>query len=116
MIEKQIKIFESGAKREEKSHKPYVHSFKGYTRIRFGYHMTKGAMLHGDKNWELGLPTESYEESNDRHWAQYLSGDRSEDHLSAMIFNIQGIMLNEQKEGVEADNYFAAQLKLNFDE
>lgn len=103
---KKIKKFKSGAKREEKSNKPYVHSIKGYTRLRFGFHMNLGAKAHGDKNWEKGLPTDSYLESVDRHLAQYLNGDRSEDHLSAIIFNTQGLMINEQKEGVKEDYYF----------
>lgn len=98
--------FDSGAKRDSDSDKPAIHNLKGYTRLRFGYHMRLGANKYGDANWEKGIPTKSYEESNDRHWAKYLAGDRSEDHLSAMIFNIQGIMLNEQKEGIPDDYYF----------
>ena len=105
-MKKKIKVYKTGAKREEKSNKSYVHSIKGYTRLRFGFHMTKGAKAHGDKNWEKGFPTDSYLESLDRHLAQYLMGDRSEDHLSAIIFNTQGLMINEQKEGIKIDEYF----------
>jgi hypothetical protein len=101
-----VKEFSSGALREDKSNKPYVHNLKGYTRLRFGYHMNLGSRAHGDSNWELGLPTSSYLESLDRHLAQYLDGDRSIDHLSSLLFNLQGIMINEQKEGIEADYYF----------
>lgn len=35
-----------------------------------------------------------------------MDGDRSEDHLSAIIFGVQLCMLNEQKEGMNADYYF----------
>lgn len=98
--------FASGAKRDNDNLKSAIHNLKGYTRLRFGYHMRLGANKYGDANWEKGIPTKSYEESTDRHWAKYLAGDRSEDHLSAMIFNIQGIMLNEQKEGITDDYYF----------
>lgn len=98
--------FETGAVRESKSNKPFVHNLKGYTRLRFGYHMNLGARQHGDSNWELGLPTNSYLESLDRHLAQYLNGDRSIDHLSSALFNLQGIMINEQKEGITTDYYF----------
>lgn len=98
--------FESGAKRDNDNLKPAIHNLKGYTRLRFGYHMKLGANKYGDANWEIGIPTKSYEESLDRHLARYLAGDRSEDHLSAMIFNIQGIMINEQKDGITDDYYF----------
>ncbi len=101
-----IRQFSSGAKRDSNANKPFVHNLKAYTRIRFGYHMTKNATRYGDKNWELGMPTDQYLESVDRHLAQYLSGDRSEDHLSAILFGIQGCMINEEKEGVKPDNYF----------
>ena len=100
------KRFKTGAVREKKSHKPYVHNLKGFTRLRFGYHMNLGAQQHGDKNWEKGLPDESYTESMDRHMAQYIMGDRSEDHLSAIIFAVNGLMDNERKAGVSVDYYF----------
>lgn len=99
--------FISGAVRENKNNKAYIHNLKGYTRLRFGYHMNLGSKAHGDSNWELGIPSNSYAEGLDRHWALYLDGDRSEDHLSAIIFAVQGIMLNERKdERIEADHYF----------
>ena len=100
------RVFSSGAKRDNDNDKPCVHSFKAYTRLRFGYHMRIGASKYGDKNWELGMPTDQYFESVDRHLASYLNGDRSEDHLSAILFGIQGVILNEQKEGVKEDCYF----------
>jgi len=101
-----VRRFASGARRDGNLNKPFVHNLKGYTRLRFGYHMTTGARKYGDKNWELGMPTDQYLESVDRHLAQYLSGDRSEDHLSAIIFGIQGVMINEQKDGIDPDWYF----------
>lgn len=100
------RIFKSGAKRDANNSKPYIHNLKGYTRQRFGYHMNMGARKYGDANWEKGMPTKQYLESLDRHLAAYMEGDRSEDHLSAMIFNIQGCMINEQKEGKKADHFF----------
>ena len=103
--------FATGAKRDNNENKPFVHNIKGYTRLRFGYHMTLGAKNYGDSNWEKGMPSESYLESVDRHLAKYLVGDRSEDHLSAIIFGIQGCMINEQKEGISDDHYFKSKLK-----
>lgn len=100
------RVFKSGAQRDTNKNKPFVHNLKGYTRLRFGYHMTKGAQKYGDNNWQLGMPEDQYKESIDRHWAQFLNGDNSEDHLSAIIFGINGIMDNERKDGVPADNWF----------
>ncbi len=100
------RVFTSGAQRDSNSNKPFCHNLKGYTRLRFGYHMTKGSNKYGDANWEKGMPNEQYIESMDRHWSQYISGDRSEDHLSAFLFGINGLMDNERKEGVKADSYF----------
>lgn len=100
------RIFDSGAKRDSNSNKPFIHNLKGYTRQRFGYHMNLGSYKYGDGNWLKGMPTDQYLESIDRHLAAYMEGDRSEDHLSAIIFGIQGCMINEKNEGVQPDHYF----------
>lgn len=100
------RVFETGAQRDDNSNKPFIHNLKGYTRIRFGYHLTAGALKYGNSNWEKGIPTEVYLESIDRHLASYMEGDTSEDHLSAIMFGIQGCMMNEKKQGITADHYF----------
>lgn len=100
------RVFPSGAKRDSDKDKPYCHNLQGYTRLRFGYHTRMGANKYGDGNFLLGMPKDQAIQSNDRHWAKYLAGDRTEDHLSAMIFNLQLIMLNEEKEGIQSDYYF----------
>jgi len=106
ILQKEIRQYSSGAKRDGNSNKPYIHNLLGYTRQRFGYHMTTGSNKYGDGNWLKGLPTECYLESVDRHLAAYMEGDRSEDHLSAIIFGIQGCMINEKNEGIKSDYYF----------
>lgn len=100
------RVFASGAQRDSSDDKPFIHNLKGYTRQRFGYHMNLGSIKYGDGNWEKGMPTNQYLESMDRHLAAYMEGDRSEDHLSAIIFGINGIMQNEKKEGINSDYYF----------
>lgn len=100
------RVFSTGSKRDKNDHKPRIADMKPYTRKRFGYHMLKGSKNYGIGNFELGQPTESSLESIHRHLADYELGDRSEDHLSAMKFGLQLIMLNEQKEGVPADFYY----------
>jgi hypothetical protein len=98
--------FETGAVRDNNKNKPFIHCLLGYTRQRFGYHMSKNASKYGEFNFLKGIPTEAYLESLDRHLAAYMEGDRSEDHLSSILFGIQGIMLNEKNQGVPANQYF----------
>lgn len=102
----QARVFESGMKRDNDENKPYVHNLQGYTRLRFGYLTRMGARNYGDGNFLKGSPSDDALKSLDRHLAKFLDGDRSEDHLAAMIFNIQLVMLNEKREGIKADHYF----------
>ena len=99
------RIFDTGSKRDANDNKPRIADLKAYTRKRFGYHMLKGSKNYGIGNFEKGQPTESSLESIHRHLADYELGDRSEDHLSAVLFGIQLIMLNEQKEEIKPDHY-----------
>lgn len=110
------RVFETGAKRDSNSMKPFIHNLRGYTRQRYGYHTNLGSAKYGDGNFLKGIPTEVALESLDRHLAAFMEGDRSEDHLSAIIFGAQLCMLNEQKEGLQADFYFKQQLNKQTDE
>jgi hypothetical protein len=105
------RVFDSGMKRDNDENKPYVHNLQGYTRLRFGYLTRMGARNYGDGNFLLGSPSEDALKSLDRHLAKFLDGDRSEDHLAAMIFNVQLVMLNEKREGMSADHYFKPENK-----
>lgn len=98
--------FESGSVRDNDSDKPLVNHFDSYTRLRFGHLLRKGANNYGKNNWKLGQPTETALESLHRHLAYYEEGLLpDEDHLSAIIFNVQIIMMNEKAAGVEVDKY-----------
>lgn len=99
------RVFESGSKRDNDDDKPLVNHFDAYCRLRFGVLLRKGANHYGKNNWRLGQPNETAIESLNRHLALYELGDRSEDHLSAIIFNVQLIMKNEEEEGITY-NYF----------
>jgi len=110
------RVFATGAKRDSNSNKPFIHNLKGYTRQRYGYHTNLGSAKYGDGNFLKGIPTEVALESLDRHLAAFMEGDRSEDHLSAIIFGAQLCMLNEQKEGIQSDFYFKQQLNKQKDE
>ena len=106
MEENKDRTFEGGAKRDSNSNKPFIHNLLGYTRQRFGYLTNLGARKYGDSNFLKGMPTPIALESLDRHLASYMEGDRSEDHLAAIIFGAQLCMINEQREGITSDYYF----------
>ena len=100
------RVFDSGSKRDDDTDKPLVNHLTAYTRLRFGYLLRMGANKYGKNNWQKGQPTETALESLHRHLAKYELGDRNEDHLSAIIFNVQLIMQNEEKEGIKINEYY----------
>lgn len=103
---KQSRVFNSGAVRDSSLGKPNVHDMQGYTMLRFGYHMESGEQNYGESNFLKGIPDKVAKESLARHYAKFMAGKKDEDHLSAMIFNIQLLMLNEKDSGVEEDHYY----------
>lgn len=90
--------FDTGAVRdsEEKTRPDLI---SPHALMRVGEHMARGAKKYGDRNWEKGMPTERFLASAYRHLLQYQIGDREEDHLSAIIFNIQAIIHFEEIAG-----------------
>ena len=55
--------------------------------------MARGAMKYGDRNWEQASTVEEmdrFKASLLRHTYQYLEGDRTEDHMAAIVFNAFG--------------------------
>jgi len=66
--------------------------------------MTSKQSTYGRGNWRLGIPIESYEKSLKRHINKYFANkydnaglEPDEDHLSAIIFNVMGIIHEEEK-------------------
>jgi len=100
------RVFESGSQRDSDENKPLPSHLDAYVRLRYGYLLRMGANKYEKNNWQKGQPDESSLESLHRHLAKYEIGDRSEDHLSAIIFGIQLIMKNEQASGVAIDAYY----------
>lgn len=100
------RVFDTGSVRDSDEGKPRTSDFTPYALLRYGYHMAKNAKKYGRGNWELGQPDESTIESLDRHWQQYRSGNRDEDHLASMLFGIVMLMQNEDRDGIEANKYF----------
>jgi hypothetical protein len=57
-------------------------------------HYERGSMKYEDRNWELGGKLSRHLNSAIRHLNEFLEGDRSEDKLSACVFNCFAIIHN----------------------
>ena len=70
---------------------------------RWAIHLTNGAKKYAKRNWMLASGEEEknrFKESAARHFEQWLAGDRTEDHASAVIFNINGYEYCLEKEAI----------------
>lgn len=85
--------FASGAVRDTVEGKPRYSLIPVKALRRWADLMARGAKKYGERNWELGMPTSRYLDSGMRHLFSYLEGDRTEDHLSAVLFNV-GAMIH----------------------
>lgn len=57
--------------------------------------LERGAEKYSAHNWRKGIPVSEYYNSLMRHLHQWRLGDTSEHHLSAVAFNVMGIMMTE---------------------
>ena len=80
--------FPSGSQRDQLGNKPMLELIPYdlfYKRVGKVY--TEGAKHYGSNNWRKGQPISATIGSLQRHLAQYMMGDTSEDHLSKIVFN-----------------------------
>lgn len=87
-----LHTFETGSQREEKTGKGRFDLISPRFLRRLALVLEKGAKLYGDRNWEKGLPLHSFLDSCLRHLAQFLMGQRDEDHLAHAAWNIHGLI------------------------
>lgn len=88
--------FETGAVRDTATDKPRPDLLSPFVMERIGNHMRKGAQKYSAWNWAKGIPSSRYYESLMRHLMKYAQGQRDEDHLSAAVFNLMGLIHNEE--------------------
>jgi hypothetical protein len=101
-----IRKFTSGAIRDNDDTKEdYIETISWKAMKRYAQYMTGKKKKYGAGNFKKGIPQESYEQSLVRHLQKYLANkyeggdvEKEEDHLSAMLFNVFGI-INEQENG-----------------
>lgn len=60
--------------------------------LEVAHHYEDGAKKYSDRNWEKGLPVESFLDSAGRHLLKYLRGDTDERHDRAVVWNLLGAL------------------------
>lgn len=106
-----IRKFESGAVRGSGGKFDFPEYISPYLLFRFAEHMKKNAVKYGAGNWKkrapdgtTGIPRDEYFKSFCRHFMMLFmeetEGVKMEpetDHLAALIFNIQGLIVHEEE-------------------
>jgi hypothetical protein len=100
-----MRNFTTGAVRDDDSGKEdYIETISWRAMKRYAQYMTGKKKKYGQGNFKKGIPIESYEQSLVRHLQKYLVNkyeggtiEKEEDHIAAMVFNLFGIMHEENK-------------------
>lgn len=103
-MNKNITTYETGAIRETVGKVDLVEGVSWLAMNRFATYMTGLQTKYGRGNWKKGIPIEDYERSLARHLTKYLAHkydgvdlEPGWDHLSAIMFNVMGILHEEEK-------------------
>jgi hypothetical protein len=99
----EVRKFTTGAIRDkDDSKEDYSETISWTAFKRYSQFMTRQKAKYGSGNFKKGIPIESYEQSLLRHVQKYMENKYEQgtvevdyDHLSAMVFNIFGIMHEE---------------------
>lgn len=87
----------TGGERETSAGKGRFDLIPAYPLLRLAQHYENGAKKYADRNWEKGLPLGRFIDSAERHMNQFKDGDRTEDHLAAILWNIAGYVWTERE-------------------
>lgn len=85
---KDLKIFESGAKRDNNSGKGAYSLISPFALERLAQVYERGIIQKGARNWEKGINFSRCLESASRHINQYEMGLQDEDHLIQAVWNL----------------------------
>ena len=80
--------FSCGAVRQDKTGKGRFDLISPIGLRRLAVVYEEGGKVHGDRNWEAGIPLEGCLDSACRHINQYREGSRAEDHLAHAVWNL----------------------------
>lgn len=97
--------FGTGAVRDVEDDKPAYDLVGIHGLTRLAWLMRRGAAKYGKRNWEKGQNVSRSYASAFRHLIQYFLGDRSEDHLAAVAFNVFSIMHVEEEAKAGRDGF-----------
>lgn len=89
--------FATGALRDTQDGKARPDLITPEFLLRLGELLARGAKKYGERNFEKGQNVSRGYASALRHLLQYASGDREEDHLAAVAFNVMSIMTVEER-------------------
>lgn len=100
-----ITKFNTGAIRDTQEGKlDFVETLSWTALNRYIQYMTSKKVKYGSGNFKKGIPIDSYERSLIRHLDKYMrnkfengNDELDQDHLAAMVFNIFGIMHEEEQ-------------------
>lgn len=68
---------------------------------RVTQHYINGAKKYEKDNWRKGIPAPVCLDKAARHLWQYINGDRTEDHLSAVVFHMFSVLTWEETDRTE---------------
>lgn len=88
--------FTTGSRRDLATGKVRPDLVGVFSRMRLGAHLALGCIKYGAHNWTRGQPSSTYWESAMRHVLLAELGLEDEDHLAAILFNIGGIIHNQE--------------------
>ena len=91
--------FDTGAVRDMQIGKGRCDLLPPLAILRLARHFEAGAVKYGDRNWEKGIPINSFVDSAIRHILKYMIGAKDGDHLCAAAWNLMCAMETEEKFG-----------------
>lgn len=84
-----------------------IHALKSFCKMQcrdsmpemilmVSHHYKDALSKYPERNWEKGLPTHSFVDSGVRHLLKLARGDQDEPHNNAFIWNMLGILWNDE--------------------
>lgn len=89
-------VFESGATRGKKIGEGRFDLLPWQAIWDVAKHCEEGAVNHGERNVDKGIPMHSFMDSAFRHMTKYMEGHTDEPHLRAAAWNILWAMWTEK--------------------
>jgi len=88
--------FETGAQRDTDIGKPKMSLVPTAELVRLMNHYRNGGAKYGENNWKCGMKTSVFYDSAQRHLLKWWMGEKDEDHLAAVLWNVMSAMWTEE--------------------